>query len=63
MNQQTKASSVEEDFRSLAKQWQTPSLTSFGSVRDLTAGGSRFSPENDPSAPDPSDPAYAFYKR
>ena len=43
--------------------WQRPQLRQFGSVQNLTAGGSHFSPEADPSAPKPGDPAYKFYKQ
>lgn len=43
--------------------WQRPQLRQFGRVQDLTAGGTRFSPESDPTAPKPSDPAYQFYHR
>lgn len=43
--------------------WQTPGLRCFGSVQELTAGGTAYSLESDPTAPPPGSPAYQFYKQ
>ena len=43
--------------------WQTPGLVCYGSVQDLTAGGTGFASEAVPEAPPPGHPGYQFYKQ
>lgn len=62
-SQQANGVPFNEDALGSSKQWHTPSLTSFGSVQELTAGGSNFSPESGPGAPPPGSQAYQFYHR